>query len=159
MGNQNTAIDDVGIRALASRGIIDVASRARGAVGDRSKTPGSSRLGSQGPIRQLAGLLEVELDNLIRLDKGNLVLCKQEFLGLINEAYLRAGLNFLDSVLIELSSVGVPVLNVEGMFNTSSLTLGKAASMNVTNPLKVRLDLGNRSRGLEGDNVFSGDLI
>jgi hypothetical protein len=159
VGNQNTAIDNVGIRSLASRCIIDIASRARAAVGDRSKTPGSSCLGSQGPIRQLVGLLEVELDNLIRLDKGNLVLCKQESLGMITETYLRAGLNLLDSVLIKLSSIGIPVLNVEGMFDTSSFTLGKAAAMNVANPLKVRLDLGNRSRGFEGDDVFSGDLV
>ena len=59
VGNQNTAIDDTGIRALASRGVIDITGRARGAVGDRSETPGSSRLGSQGPIRQLVGLLPV----------------------------------------------------------------------------------------------------
>jgi hypothetical protein len=116
-------------------------------------------LGSQGPIRQLAGLLEVELDNLIRLDEGDLVSCKQECLDLITEAYLGASLNFLDSVLIELSSIGVPVLDVEGMFDTRSLTLGEAATMNISNPLKVRFDLGNRSGGLEGDNVFSGDLI
>lgn len=75
VGDQNTAVDDVGIRSLASRCIIDVAGRARGAVGDRSKTPGSSRLGSQGPSRELAGLLEAESDNLIGLDESNLVPC------------------------------------------------------------------------------------
>ena len=72
--DQNATVDNVGIRALASRGIIDVAGRARGAVGDRSKTPGSSGLGSQGPIRQLTRLLVVKLDNLVRLDEGDLFL-------------------------------------------------------------------------------------
>lgn len=72
VGDQNTTVDNIGIRALASRGVINVASRARGAVGDRSKTPGSSGLGSQGPIRQLARLLIVKLDNLVRLDEGDL---------------------------------------------------------------------------------------
>lgn len=75
VGDQNTTVDDVGVRTLASRCIVDVAGRARGAVGDRSKTPGSSRLGSQGPSRQLAGLLVAESDNLIRLDESNLNLC------------------------------------------------------------------------------------
>lgn len=157
--NQNTAVNNISIGALASRSIIDVAGRAGGTVGDRSKTPGSSRLGSQGPVRQFAGLLEVELDDLIRFNEGNLVSCKQESLGLSTEAYLRAGLNFLDSLLIELSSIGVPVLDVEGTLDTSSLTLRKAAAMNIPNPLKVRLDLCTRSRGLEGDNVFSGYLL
>lgn len=78
---------------------------------------------------------------------------------MIIEAYLRAGLNLLDSVLIKLSSIGVPVLDVELVFDTSSLTLGEAAAMNVANPLKVRLDLSNRSSGLEGDDVFAGDLV
>ena len=74
VGDQNTTVDNIGVRALSSRGVIDVAGRARGAVGDRSKTPGSSRLGSQGPVRQLAGLLVVKLDNLVRLDEGDLFL-------------------------------------------------------------------------------------
>jgi hypothetical protein len=75
VGDQDTAVDDVGVRSLTSRCIIDVAGRSRGAVGDRSKTPGSSRLGSQGPSRQLAGLLVAESDNLIGLDESNLVPC------------------------------------------------------------------------------------
>jgi hypothetical protein len=78
---------------------------------------------------------------------------------MIVEAYLGAGLDFLNSVLIELPSVGIPVLDVKGMFDTSSVTLRQAAAMNITNPLKVRLDLGRGGRGLKGDNVFPRNHI
>ena len=72
-------------------------------------------------------------------------------------AYLRAGLNLLNSLLIELSSIGIPILDVEGVFNTGSLALGKAAAMDITNPVEMGLNLGERRRCLQSDNIFAGD--
>lgn len=73
VGNQDSTVHDVGEGARASRGVIDVAGRAKGAVRDRTKTPGSTSLSGESTVRELARLSIPEINLIVRLNKSNLV--------------------------------------------------------------------------------------
>lgn len=74
VSNLDTTVHNIGIRARTSRGVIDVAGRAGGAVRDRTKTPGGTSLSGKSTIRQLTGLFDPEIGFKVGLNKGNLVL-------------------------------------------------------------------------------------
>lgn len=68
MSSQDTGVNDIGVGALASGAIIDVASAARGLMGHRSKAPSSTSLGGQGiQVVDLVSLNGSNLDKLISL--------------------------------------------------------------------------------------------
>jgi hypothetical protein len=69
----DTAINDVGVRALAGSGVVDVAGRAGGSVRDSTETPWGTRLGSQSTVSKLGlRLLVAEVHSVVRLNEGNL---------------------------------------------------------------------------------------
>jgi hypothetical protein len=74
VSNLDTTVHNIGIRARTSRGVIDVAGRAGGAVRDRTKTPSGTSLSGKSTVRQLTGLFDPEIGFIVRLNKGNLIL-------------------------------------------------------------------------------------
>lgn len=74
VSNLDATVHNIGISARASRGVIDVAGRAGCAVRDRTKTPGGTSLSGKSAVRQFTGLFEPEIDFIVRLNKGNLIL-------------------------------------------------------------------------------------
>jgi hypothetical protein len=73
VGAQNTAVNDISVCAGTSRGVVNIAGRARGTVGDRSQTPRSAALGGDGTVLKLGlALFKVEVLNKIRLNSGDL---------------------------------------------------------------------------------------
>lgn len=77
VSSPDTCVNDVGISACTSIGVVDVAGGSPGTVRDRSKSPSSARLGCQGTLRErfLLGLLLSKVDgpDAILFDKGDLI--------------------------------------------------------------------------------------
>lgn len=73
VGSNDTAVNDVGVSAGTSRGVVDVAGRARSAVRDRAKAPRSTRLGCQSTVLDLLlALFKPEVLDVVGLNRGNL---------------------------------------------------------------------------------------
>jgi hypothetical protein len=69
------------------------------------------------------------------------------------------GLDLSNGSLIELSSVGLPVLDAVLLLNTSSVTLGETALVDIGNPVQVGLGGSGVDTRLEGDDELSGNDI
>lgn len=76
----------------------------------------------------------------------------------VSNTHIRACLDFSNSSLIELSSVGLPVLDLVLLLNTSGVTL-KAALVNIIDPAKMGLGSSRIDTRLEGDNELSRDDV
>lgn len=80
---------------------------------------------------------------------------RRESLG-CGSTYIRVVLDLLKGGIVELSGVGVPGTDVEGVLNTNGVTPGQAAAVDVVDPAQVRFSAGIT---LESDDVLAGDHI
>lgn len=160
--SNHTTVNDIGVGVGTGRGVVDVAGRARGAVGDGAQTPRSTSLGCQSTILDLLALLEPEVLDVVGLNRGNLESVNfggpnlSSSRGNVNTSYLRVALDLLDCGLVEFTSVGVPLADVVGVLNTNGVTLGQATSVDIRDPGQVRVWLDVL---LEGDDVLSRDHL
>lgn len=80
VSGSDTGVNDIGVGALASIGIVDVGGRSPGSVRDRSESPGSASLAGQGTLGEsniLLGLIDkVDGPDTVLLDLGDLCHCQ-----------------------------------------------------------------------------------
>lgn len=79
VAGDDTSVDNVGIRARTSIGVVVVAGKSLGTVRDRSESPGSATLGCLGTLRErlLLGLVgPVDGPDAVLFDKGDLSQCQ-----------------------------------------------------------------------------------
>lgn len=159
MGSDDTTVDDIGVGSSTGGGVVDVAGRARGLVRDGAKAPRSSSLRRQSTILDLLALLEPEVLDVIRFDRGNLkevsgcvssnCICARVGRGSIS--HLRATLDLFNSGFVELTSISVPLADFVRFLYASGVTLSKAARVDIGDPGQVSV---GRNIILEGDDVL-----
>lgn len=170
MRGTDTRINNIGISTSTGRSVIDVAGRSGVAVGDGSQAPGSAVLSSQSTL--LLSDIIIEMHDVVWLDAGDLewkvLVSNHKHLKAIEKrggairnslfTYIGVGLDLLDGLLIEITSIGVPALDVVRLLNTSSVTLAQRAAVNIADPAQMRIDIDSSTR-LERDDELAGDNL
>lgn len=154
----DATVDNVGIGACASAGVVDVVGACLSLVGNAAQAPWGALLSGQG----------VKVPDLVLLNMGNLCTCKPLVLlcaGVLKSTDVCALADFLDGGVIEGASVGgeildlVALLDTDGRFAASGITTLQIASVKISGPKSVRLNGSCIGARLEGHDVLARNLL